>query len=81
LWTMTMSGLSLWTRTWDQAAMDNWSRGGPALTLSQLAHYADPRKVASIFLLTTAVLTAPMLYMLAKAYVQHAPNRAVIPQG
>ena len=81
LWTMTMSGLSLWTRTWDQAAMDNWSRGGPALTLSQLVHYADPRKVGPIFLLTAAVLTAPMIYLLAKVYLQHASDRAVIPQG
>ena len=81
LWTVTMAVLALWTRTWDQAAMDNWSRGGPALTLLQLAHYADPRKVGPIFLLTAAVLTAPMIYVLAKVYLQHASDRAFIPQG
>jgi hypothetical protein len=81
LWTMTMGGLALWTRAWDQAAMDNWSRGGPALTLSQLAQRADPWKAGITHLITTAVLTAPIVYVLAKVYVQHAPDRAVIRQG
>jgi hypothetical protein len=81
LWTMTMSGLSLWTRTWDQAAMDNWSRGRPALTLSQLAQHADPWKAGMTHLLTTAVLTTPIVYVLAKLYLQHAPDRTVTRQG
>jgi hypothetical protein len=81
LWTMTMGGLALWTRAWDQAAMDNWSRGGPAMTLSQLAQHADPWKAGVAHLLTTAVLTAPIVYVLAKVYLQHAPDRAVTRQG
>ena len=76
-----MSGLSLWTRTWDQVAMDNWSRGRPALTLSQLAQHADPWKAGMTHLITTVVLTVPIVYVLAKVYLQHAPDRAVTRQG
>jgi hypothetical protein len=81
LWTVTMGGLTLWTQRWGQVAMDNWSRGGPAMTLSQLAQHADLWKAEPIFLLVIAVLTAPIVYVLARVYVQHAPDRAVIRQG
>jgi hypothetical protein len=65
LWTVTVGGLALWTQVWGQAAMDNWSRGGPALTLSQLVQHADLWKAGIRQLLTTAVMTAPILYVLA----------------
>jgi hypothetical protein len=81
LWTMTMGGLTLWTQRWGQVAMDNWSRGGSAMTLSQLAHRADLWKAEPTFLLVTAVLTAPIVYVLAKVYIQRAPDRAVTRQG
>ncbi len=81
LWTVTMAVLTLWTQRWGQIAMDNWSRGGPAMTLSQVAHHADLWKAEPIFLLVTAVLTAPIVYVLAKVYIQRAPDRAVTRQG
>jgi hypothetical protein len=81
LWTVTMAVLTLWTQSWGVVAMDNWSRGGPAMTLSQLAQHAGLWKAGPTFLLVTTVLTAPIVYVLAKIYVQHASDRAVIPQG
>jgi hypothetical protein len=81
LWTMTMGGLTLWTQRWGEVAMDNWGRGGPAMTLSQLAQNADLWKAGPTSLLVTAVLTAPIVYVLAKVYLQHAPDRGVIRQG
>jgi hypothetical protein len=45
LWTIAMGGLAFWTQGWNQAAMDNWGRGGSALTLSQLALRSDAWKV------------------------------------
>jgi hypothetical protein len=81
LWTMTMGGLTLWTQRWGEVAMDNWSRGGPAMTLSQLTQHADLWKAGPTMLLVTAVLTAPIVYVLAKVYLQHAPDRGVIRQG
>jgi hypothetical protein len=81
LWAVTMAALTLWTQRWGQVVMDNWSRGGPAMTLSQLAQHADLWKAGPTFLLVTAVLTAPIVYVLAKVYLQHAPDRAVTRQG
>jgi hypothetical protein len=78
LWTVTMAVLTLWTQRWGRVVMDNWSRGGAAMTLSQLAQHADLWKAGPTFLLTTAVLTAPILYVLAKVYLQHNPDRAFI---
>jgi hypothetical protein len=66
LWTLTAGALALWVQGWDQAAIDNWSHGAPALTLSQLAQYAGAWKAGIDQLLTILVLTAPILYLLAK---------------
>ncbi len=66
LWTVTISGLALWTWDWYQAAMDNWSRGAPPLTLWQLAQRADSWRVGSTHMLAAAVLTAPVGYVFAK---------------
>ena len=81
LWTVTMAVLTLWTQRWGQVVMDNWSRGGPAMTLSQLAQNADLWNAGPTFLLVTAVLTAPIVYVLAKVYLQHARDHGVIRQG
>jgi hypothetical protein len=66
LWTITIGGLALWTQGWNQVAIDNWSRGGPALTLSQLALHSDAWKVRIDQVLATAVLTLPIFYVLAQ---------------
>jgi hypothetical protein len=81
LWTLIMGGLTLWTQRWGEAVMLNWSRGGPAMTLSQLAQHADLWRAGSPLLLATAILTAPMGYLLAQAYLQHAPDRGLIRRG
>jgi hypothetical protein len=81
LWTMTMGGLTLWTQGWGEVVMDNWSRGGPAMTLSQLARHADLWKAGPALMLGTAVLTAPTVYVLAKAYMQHTPDGGLIGRG
>jgi hypothetical protein len=77
VWTITMSGLALWTQSWGAVVMDNWSRGGPAMTLAQLTQRAGPWNAGITQLLTTAVLTAPIVYVLAKVYA----DRALIRQG
>jgi hypothetical protein len=64
-WTVTMGALAFWTQGWGPAALDNWSRGATSLTLFQLAQRADVWEIALTHLLTAAVLTAPILYMLA----------------
>jgi hypothetical protein len=66
LWTITMGGLALWTRGWHQAAMNNWSRGGSALTLSQLAQHGAAWNVGIAHVLSTAILTSPIIYVLAQ---------------
>jgi hypothetical protein len=75
LWTLTMGGLTLWTQRWGQLAMDNWSRGGPAMTLSQLAQHADLWKAGPTFSFVTAVLMAPMVYVLVKVCADRAVTR------
>lgn len=65
IWTMTIGGLTLWAQGWNQAARDNWSRGGSALTLLQLAQHADPWKAGMTELLTMTVLTGPICYVIA----------------
>jgi hypothetical protein len=71
VWTVTMGGFALWTQGWPQAAAANWSRGGPALTLSQLAQYAGWWELGVTPMLTTAVLTGPIFYLLAKGPVSY----------
>jgi hypothetical protein len=66
LWTMTMGGLALWTQGWGQAALDNWSRGGSALTLSQLARDGEGWKVGIAQALAAALLTSPIFYVFAQ---------------
>jgi hypothetical protein len=70
VWTVTMGGFALWIQGWPQAAAANWSRGGPALTLSQLARYAGWWELGVTRVLTTAVLTGPIFYVLAKPPVR-----------
>jgi len=69
-WTVTMGGFALWAQGWPQAATANWSRGGPALTLSQLAQNAGWWEFGVTRVLTTAVLTGPIFYVLAKRPVR-----------
>jgi hypothetical protein len=57
--------LAMWTRGWDGAAMENWSRGGAPLTLAQLVNCAGFWEAISGRLLTLFVLTSPALYLLA----------------
>ena len=65
MWTITMSALALWSKAWDQAAMDNWGRGGPALTLMQLTRRATLWNAGMTELFITAALAAPIFYVLA----------------
>jgi ABC-type multidrug transport system permease subunit len=66
-----VASLALWTQGWGNAAMDNWSRGAPPLTLVQLAGRTDswPSSMARWF--TAVVLTAPMFYLLAIRVLVH----------
>jgi hypothetical protein len=64
-WTVTIGVLAFWTQGWYDAALDNWSHGAPALTLSQLAQRADVWEAFIAHLLTLAVLTGPIVYLLA----------------
>jgi hypothetical protein len=64
-WTVIISGLSFWTQGWYEAALDNWSHAAPALTLSQLAQRADLWEALAAHSFTAAVLTGPVLYLLA----------------
>jgi hypothetical protein len=65
LWTIAVSGLAIWSQSWDQAAEDNWSRGGSALTLLQAAQRANLQKTGMLSLFATAALAAPIFYVLA----------------
>jgi hypothetical protein len=65
LWTTAMSALALWSRAWDQAAMENWVRGGSALTLMQLTRHPALWNAGTTELLITAALAAPIFYVLA----------------
>ena len=64
-WTVIIGGLAFWTQGWADAALDNWSQGAPALTLIQLAQRADVWGAFVAHLFTLAVLTGPILYLLA----------------
>jgi hypothetical protein len=66
-----VASLALWTQGWGNAAMDNWSRGAPPLTLAQLAGRTDSWPSAIAHWLTAVVLTAPMFYLLATRLLIH----------
>jgi hypothetical protein len=64
-WTAIIGGLAFWTQGWNDAALANWSRGAPALTLLQLAQRVDVWKAFAAHLFALAVLTGPIVYLLA----------------
>ena len=64
-WTVIIGGLAFWTQGWYGAALDNWSHAAPALTLLQLAQRADVWEAFVAHLFTLAVLTGPIVYLLA----------------
>jgi hypothetical protein len=66
-----VASLALWTQGWGNAAMDNWSRGAPPLTLVQLAGRIDSWPSAMARWLAAVVLTAPMFYLLATRMLFH----------
>jgi hypothetical protein len=66
LWTIVVGGLALWTRGWDHASVENWSRGGAALTLLQLARHREAWNPGINQVLATAVLTSPIFYVLVR---------------
>jgi hypothetical protein len=63
-WTVTIGGFAFWTQGWYDAALDNWSHGASALTLFQLAQRPDVWEAFVAHLLTLAVLTGPIVYLL-----------------
>jgi hypothetical protein len=65
-WTTIIGALSLWSSAWDQAAMDNWSHGAPALTLSQLAQYPVLSSVSARNVVVMLMLSAPFAFLVAK---------------
>jgi hypothetical protein len=65
VWTGIIGGLAFWTQGWYGAALDNWSHGAPALTLLQLAQRADLWEALIAHLFALAVLTGPVVYLLA----------------
>jgi hypothetical protein len=75
LWTMTIGGLALWTQGWGQAAVNNWSRGGSALTLLQLAQDAEAWNVGITQVLAIAVLTSPVVYLFAQTALLRRPSK------
>jgi hypothetical protein len=66
-----VAGLALWTQGWGNAAMDNWSRGAPPLSLVQLAGRIDSWPSAMARWLTAVVLTAPIFYLLGARVLVH----------
>jgi hypothetical protein len=74
-WTATVGWLAFWTQGWGDAAMDNWSHGASALTLLQLAHRADVWESLVAHLFAAAVLTGPVLYLLATKSFSKRPSR------
>jgi hypothetical protein len=74
-WTAIIGGLAFWTQGWDGAALDNWSQGAPALTLMQLAQRADVWEAFVTHLFTLAVLTSPIVYLLAMKGFSHRRSR------
>jgi hypothetical protein len=75
VWTVIMGGLAFWTQGWYDAALDNWSHGAPALTLIQLAQRADVWEAFAAHLLQLAVLTGPIVYLLAMNGFSHRRSR------
>ncbi len=74
-WTVIIGGLACWTKGWNGAALDNWSQGAPALTLMQLAQRPDVREAFVAHLFTLAVLTSPIVYLLAMNGFSRRGNR------
>jgi hypothetical protein len=74
-WTVIIGGLAFWTQGWDGAALDNWSQGAPALTLMQLAQRPDVWEAFVAHLFTLAVLTSPIVYLLAMKGFSHRRSR------
>jgi hypothetical protein len=64
-WTVIIGGLAFWTQGWYDAALDNWSQAAPALTLIQLTQRADVWEAFVAHLSALAVLTSPIVYLLA----------------
>ena len=64
-WTVIIGSLAFWTQGWYSAALDNWSHAAPALTLVQLAQRADLWEAILTHLFALAVLTGPIVYLLA----------------
>lgn len=75
VWTMFVGALSLWTEAWPRAAMDNWGRGAPALSLAQLAQYSVVTKISIIHVVMAVILTVPFVSVLAKDAYLHTPRR------
>ena len=74
-WTAIIGGLAFWTQGWYGAALANWSRGAPALTLLQLAQRVDVWKAFVAHLFALAVLTGPIVYLLAMNRFSHRRSR------
>jgi hypothetical protein len=75
LWTITTNVLALWTQGWGQAAVNNWSRGGSALTLLQLAQDAEAWNIGINQVLAIAVLTSPVIYVFAQTALFRRPSK------
>jgi hypothetical protein len=75
IWTVVIGVLASWTQGWYGTALDNWSQGAPALTLLQLAQRADVWEVFGADLFKLAVLTGPVLYLLAIKTGSHRLSR------
>jgi hypothetical protein len=74
-WTVIIGGLAFWTQGWYDAALENWSQGASALSLIQLAQRADVWRAFVAHLLTLAVLTGPVVYLLAMNGSSHRKSR------
>ena len=75
LWTVIIGGLAFWTQGWYGAALDNWSHAAPALTLLQLAQRVDVWNAFVAHLFALAVLTGPIVYLLAMNGFSHRRSR------
>jgi hypothetical protein len=71
IWTAVIGVLASWTQGWYGTALDNWSHGEPALGLFQLAQRADAWGALVSHLFTLALLTSPILYLLAMNEFSH----------
>jgi hypothetical protein len=71
VWTVAIGALASWTQSWYGAALENWSHGEPALGLFQLAQRADAWEALVSHLFTLALLTGPILYLLAMNAFSH----------